>query len=928
MSTEPKKRRPAPDRVTFFSRYKWECILFVFTTLLYANSVFNNYNMDDELVTIQHRLTSQGISAIPEIFTSSYYEDASGYAYEYRPMVLATFAVEHSVAGDNPHVSHLVNLMLYAICVVLVYRILKSLLPDHSRRLLFFITLLFAAHPAHTEVVNSIKNRDEILALLFGLLALYAALCAVGGRRLWYVGVPAMALLALLSKKTAVPLMLIIPCALIICRPVRLRPVLNVALLLAVPFYWIMTDSAAHKILLALLLLAFVILLFLLAHPTYFFERVARLRAYYRNEKAAEVPFADQNDLKSFLGAAVRDLQVNFGWLPMIVTVFCLGLFFAGLYMGYLPAVATALALLVLGLWGNKMINWWATLGIYLCVTVSMILFSPGNSIYSNLLFIALAFQMLYSRGRLFIPALILYGVLTCYGDIASYLNLGVVMLVLYRWPRTRILSYVVLILGIYDSVKLFMLHGLFTRASLGSTAYSIYMAVVFLLPILLKRSDRQMRNAISAGALLVLMVYTWPGLKTNTARLVHIVNTQVSVAGTFTAPVAAAEQNRPLAYVENPVPADAPLTVKAGTSMEVLTHYLHKVVLPYPMAFYYGYRYIYPQRLTEPWPMMGLICYILLGTGMLLSLRRSKAMALGLIIYLLSILAVSGFLFPIPGMLAERYLLIPSLGWCIVLGAGLAYLLQRSLVSDSRELPKPVVRYAMLTILVLYSGITFARNLQWKDALTLMRHDISYVDSSAHAHDLLAVKLMKASYETSATAQHDMQLEALGHFRQALAIYPTFYNAAYDMGRVYAALQMPDSSIAYFERATAIDSGNTDPFLFIGQLNIDMGRYQEAIPPLNHVIRHQPINYVPYSLLSMAYFKAGRPLESIAVNHEAIGRWPATSDAYVNIARVYMAQSRVDSALIYLKAARQIAPGDRDIGAMIRSAEAGAKPK
>ncbi|MBS1684288.1 MAG: tetratricopeptide repeat protein [Bacteroidetes bacterium] len=928
MSTEPKKRRPAPDRATFFARYKWECILFVFTCLLYCASVFNNYNMDDELVTIQHRLTSKGISAIPEIFTSSYYEDASGYAYEYRPIVLATFAAEHSVAGDNPHVSHLVSLLLYALCISLLYLLLKALLPDYSRRLLFFIVLLFAAHPAHTEVVSSIKNRDEILALLFGLLALYASVRAVSGRLLWYAGVPMFALLALLSKKTAVPFVLIIPCALILCRPVRLRPVLNVALLLAVPFYWIMTDTVSHKVLMIVSLLSFIVLFFMLVHPAYFFERVARLRAYYKNEKAATVPFADQNDLKGFLGAAVRDLQVNFAWLPMGLMVLCLLLFFAGLYLGYLPAVATALALLTLGLWGNKTINWWASLGIYICVTISMILFSPGNSIYSNLLFISLAFQMLYSRGRLFIPALGLYAVLARYGSMASYLNLGVFMLVLYRWPRTRILSYVVFMLGIYDSVKLFMLNGIFSRASMYTTAYSVYMAVVFLLPLLLKRSDRQLRNAISAGVLLILMIYTWPGLQTNTARLMSMVSARTSGqdSGLYTTP--AARQNRPLAYVENPVPADAPLTVKAGTSMEVLLHYLHKVVLPYPMAFYYGYRYIYPQRLTEPGPLLGVISYVLLCVGILLSLRRRRALALGLLIYLLSIVAVSDFFFPIPGMVAERYLLIPSLGWCLVLGTGLAYLLQRTLVSDSRALLLPAVRYTLLAILLLYSGITFARNLQWKDALTLMRHDISYVDRSAHAHDLLAIKLMKGSYEVSGAAQQDMQLEALGHFKQALAIYPGFYNAAYDLGRVYAALHMPDSSIAFFDRAMAIDSENTDPSLFIGEMRVEQGQYAAAIPALEYVVRHQPLNYAPYSLLSMAYFKTGRPEESIAVNQEAISRWPAGSDAYVNIARVYIAQSRMDSAIAYLSAAQRIAPGDQDISAMIRSVETSAKSK
>jgi hypothetical protein len=36
----------------------------------------------------------------------------------------------------------------------------------------FFAMLIFAVHPIHTEVVNSLKNRDELLGLFFALLSL------------------------------------------------------------------------------------------------------------------------------------------------------------------------------------------------------------------------------------------------------------------------------------------------------------------------------------------------------------------------------------------------------------------------------------------------------------------------------------------------------------------------------------------------------------------------------------------------------------------------------------------------------------------------------------------------------------------------------------------------------------------------------------
>jgi protein O-mannosyl-transferase len=59
---------------------------------------------------------------------------------------------------------------LYAISGLLLYKLLLKLLHENSL-LALLISLLFVAHPMHTEVVANIKSRDEILALMFLLLA-------------------------------------------------------------------------------------------------------------------------------------------------------------------------------------------------------------------------------------------------------------------------------------------------------------------------------------------------------------------------------------------------------------------------------------------------------------------------------------------------------------------------------------------------------------------------------------------------------------------------------------------------------------------------------------------------------------------------------------------------------------------------------------
>lgn len=147
-------------------------ILLVF--LLYGNSIKNNYALDDDYVTVtnprnlQNHRIAKGIRGIKHIFTSHYIETKQQ-SFEYRPLTLTTFAVEYEFFGSNPHISHLINLLLYALTNCILFLILARLFKDHHIIVPLLITILFLAHPIHTEVVSNIKSRDELLSFLFGL---------------------------------------------------------------------------------------------------------------------------------------------------------------------------------------------------------------------------------------------------------------------------------------------------------------------------------------------------------------------------------------------------------------------------------------------------------------------------------------------------------------------------------------------------------------------------------------------------------------------------------------------------------------------------------------------------------------------------------------------------------------------------------------
>jgi len=186
-------------------------LLTVVIFLLYGRSITHQYAIDDDLVTQNHKVVSKGIKAIPEIFTSYYFIDKK-MQFGYRPMVMVSFAIEHQFFGQNPHISHFINILLYILNCFLVLLVLRKLFSDGKTFFPLMVCVLFAVHPLHTEVVASIKSRDELLSFAFSFLALWLALKYIDTKKLYLLPVICFIfVLAVFSKQTAYTFLAVIP---------------------------------------------------------------------------------------------------------------------------------------------------------------------------------------------------------------------------------------------------------------------------------------------------------------------------------------------------------------------------------------------------------------------------------------------------------------------------------------------------------------------------------------------------------------------------------------------------------------------------------------------------------------------------------------------------------------------------------------------
>lgn len=208
--------------------------LLLITIIVYFNSLFNGYALDDELYALNPALSDLSWSEFTKIYTSGTFHDKGATGYDYRPVTLSSFFIEYLIFGKHVLISHTINLILYLIVLIGFYRILIRV--GMNKETVLITMLLFALHPIHTEVICNLKCRDELLAFVFVVLSFQFAVNYFQNQKTVHLFFTFMCFLAaFLSKQTVVVFLIIIPVSLAINFGWNTRKIATVFLMLLLP---------------------------------------------------------------------------------------------------------------------------------------------------------------------------------------------------------------------------------------------------------------------------------------------------------------------------------------------------------------------------------------------------------------------------------------------------------------------------------------------------------------------------------------------------------------------------------------------------------------------------------------------------------------------------------------------------------------------
>ncbi len=163
------------------------------------SSLKNGFAFDD-VTLVERNPVIRSLANLPRIFTEPYWGEGNRNGL-FRPLAVASYALNHAIHGTAPFGYHLANVLLAGLAAFLAAALARRLSGREDVALV--AGLLFAAHPVHTEAIAGVIGRAELLsgAAVFGALLL-----EVGERRGRGTAVASSALLlaGLLSKESAI----------------------------------------------------------------------------------------------------------------------------------------------------------------------------------------------------------------------------------------------------------------------------------------------------------------------------------------------------------------------------------------------------------------------------------------------------------------------------------------------------------------------------------------------------------------------------------------------------------------------------------------------------------------------------------------------------------------------------------------------------
>jgi len=311
-------------------------------------------------------------------------------------------------------------------------------------------------------------------------------------------------------------------------------------------------------------------------------------------------------------------------------------------------------------------------------------------------------------------------------------------------------------------------------------------------------------------------------------------------------------------------------------TQFRVILTYLRLLFLPVGQNVDYDYpvfRSMTPEVLAS---LAVIVAILALAAWLLVRARRQGQTELNLaafgLFWFFTTLSVESSIIPIPDVIFEHRLYLPSVGFFSACVAAL-FVLRRSLQQRAAAVAGLLLPLLALVVLVL-AGAAAARNDVWRDEVTLWEDIVRKSPLKARAHGNLG-----SAYQSRGRLD-----DAAREYREVIRLAPRDPGAHINLGTNLYRQRKWAEAADWYRQALRLDPGNVAGHYNLGRTLTEMARLPEAEKELREAIRLKPDHDAARNSLSIVLFKMQRHAEALTELREAVRINPGNSEAVKNV--------------------------------------------
>ncbi|HOW36030.1 MAG TPA: tetratricopeptide repeat protein [Candidatus Omnitrophota bacterium] len=273
---------------------------------------------------------------------------------------------------------------------------------------------------------------------------------------------------------------------------------------------------------------------------------------------------------------------------------------------------------------------------------------------------------------------------------------------------------------------------------------------------------------------------------------------------------------------------------------------------------------------------------------------NKRKEISFWILWFFIMIFPVSQII-PFGNIVAERYVYLPSVGFCCLLGYVLMSLYNRALAKDVGGLGGRGLVLVIILVSAFYLYQTVLRNYDWRTEFSLWKSSISQNPFYTGSHTQMAKAYAEMGREEDAEREYikalslspnnSVALNSLGSYYvrkgrmqeglalmlKALRIDPQDTFAYINVGRTYNLMKEYDLAIKYLRTAKLLNKGCLECYFDLGLAYANKGEYQSAAEEFKEALAIDPNFAYAYYGLGLVNFREGNKARADTFFQKAI---------------------------------------------------------